>query len=103
MAVSVAQNSRLRFSKLLTYEGIEFWDIGELPEFLPQGGDLFHSVVSNDRLDSLAFRYYGDSVLQWVIAAANGIDLMQDIKIGDTLRIPDPTYVQRVINRGTGA
>lgn len=98
MPVSIAANSRLRFSKLLSFEGVEFWDLSALPVFLPQDGDLTYVVVSNDRLDNLAFKFYGDAVLQWVIAYVNGIDLMQDIASGDVLRIPDPSYVQRVMS-----
>lgn len=33
--------------------------------------DIYVATETGDRLDSLAYEYYGDSTLWWIIAAAN--------------------------------
>lgn len=96
MAVRVQQHSRLRFHRLLSVEGFEFWDHAVLPEIPAQQDDLTHLVSQGDRLDLLASRYYGDPTLWWVIAVANGLDLPQvDLNVGDSIRIPSPRYVRQ--------
>ena len=43
-----------------------------------------------DRLDLLAYTYYGDSTLWWYIAKANGLKVM-NVTEGTSLRIPGST------------
>ena len=101
MAAKVKRRSRLRFYDLVFVEGTdgaqyEFWDQNELPEIPVNNDDTKIRVKSTDRLDLLAHKYYGDSVLWWVIAVANNIDLVQtQLNEGDVIRIPSPTYVQQ--------
>jgi hypothetical protein len=48
-----------------------------------------HKVKKNDTLDSLALHYYNNPTYYWIIADFNKIrDPFEDLKIGDTLRIP---------------
>ena len=53
-------------------------------------GDLHVISTEGDRLDNLAFQYYGDSKLWWYIASANKINTM-NIPPGTSLRIPSST------------
>jgi len=50
--------------------------------------DQFTYSKVGDRLDMLAFKYYGDVTLWWVIAKANSIIGKTALKPGKTLRIP---------------
>lgn len=47
-----------------------------------------HTVRDGDRLDTLAYAYYGDSSLYWAIADANNIVDPLTLVRGDQLVIP---------------
>lgn len=52
----------------------------------PRGGTLFHTVKEGETIQSIAFKYYGDSGLWGRIADANGIfnpftELTEDTQI----------------------
>jgi hypothetical protein len=98
MAVSVNKHSRLRFTQILTIDGVEFWDMLDLPVIPIQPDDIQYQVQTQDRIDSLAFKFYGDPVLWWVIAYVNKLELVpNDLNVGAELRIPSPSYVQNVL------
>jgi hypothetical protein len=98
MAVRVQRGSRLRFGEVVIVDGVEFWDVLDIPEIPEQRDDLIHKVVSPDRIDLLAHRYYKDARLWWVIAVANAIEeLPTELNIGDEVRIPSPRYVSQVL------
>ena len=59
------------------------------PEIKINDGDVFVYPIDGDRLENLAYRYYGDSTLWWIIAKANGIrDGSFGLKPDEKLRIP---------------
>jgi nucleoid-associated protein YgaU len=65
--------------------------------------DTYIQTITIERLDTLADRFYGDSTLWWVIAAANGIGKgTLRVPRGIKLRIPNITsdevitYVTRI-------
>jgi len=102
MTVRVKNNSRLQFYDLALIGGVEFWEFKELPEFLVQNDDEYYQVQSGDRVDTLAFKRYGDERYWWVVAAANGIELVPvQLNVGDKLRLPSARYVQAVMKRNT--
>ena len=43
------------------------------PEISVEDSDVFIRTVFGARLDNLAYQYYGDVSLWWIIAKANGI------------------------------
>ncbi len=48
-----------------------------------------HRVIAGERLDQLAYRYYGDPLLFWLICDANDVIFPEDLMIpGKVLRIP---------------
>lgn len=54
--------------------------------------DSYHTVDANEegRLDLIAYQYYGNPLLWWVIAQANDIyNVIENPKPGDIIRIPD--------------
>ena len=58
--------------------------------------DLFHVVTEADckRIDLIAWRFYRDVRLWWVIAEFNNITNHLEIPVGTTLRIPAYERVQ---------
>ena len=58
--------------------------------------DLFHVVTEADckRIDLIAWRFYHDVRLWWVIAEFNNIANPLEIPVGTTLRIPTYERVQ---------
>jgi hypothetical protein len=98
MSVKVVKNSRLRFGELLLLDGIEFWNTLDLPALPIQPDDIQYQVQATDRIDLLAYKFYGDPVLWWVIATANDLELIpNDLSVGGVLRIPSVNFVQSVL------
>jgi nucleoid-associated protein YgaU len=94
MAVRIARNSRLRFASLAIVDDVEFFDLVALPDIPVQTGDINYVVTNGDRIDLLAYRFYGDPVLWWVIAAANGMQLLPcDLNPQAVIRVPSPSWV----------
>lgn len=98
MSVNLNAFSRLRFGELLMLDGIECWDILDLPDIPLNDDDETHTVVTGDRLDKIAYDRYGNPVGWWVIAKANNLELVPTaVYPGQKLRIPSPTYVTQVL------
>lgn len=69
-----------------------------IPVPAPSTSDVYIQVTSPERLDLLAYKFYGDSSLWYVIASANGLgkgSLM--VPINSRLRIPDASTIQQQI------
>ena len=58
--------------------------------------DIFIYPKYGDRLDTLAFKYYGDTSLWWIIAKANGID-KGTIGLDPTKQIRIPIDIEPVL------
>jgi hypothetical protein len=103
MSVRVAKHSRLRFADLGVVDGIEFWDLVDLPEVPGQPDDISYQVQGGDRVDRLATRFYGDPLLWWVIASVNGMEILPtDLNEGDFIRIPAPRFVLQELFKTAG-
>jgi hypothetical protein len=62
------------------------------PVVLPAGSDQIYTVRQGmeNRLDRIAFNFYGTSRLWWAIAQVNNLtDPFLDVPTGKQLRIPD--------------
>jgi len=56
--------------------------------------DIYVVTQTGDRLDTIAYKYYDDQTLWWIIAAANNIhDAAFSVEDGTILRIPQ-NYIQ---------
>lgn len=80
------------------YDGKRVYKTTIYPVVLPLDTDL--QVVSNegDYLDTLAYKYYGDPTLYWIIALVNKIGKGRlSIQPGLTLRIP--TNVNDIVDQ----
>tara|TARA_Y100000287_G_scaffold167571_1_gene151078 strand:+ start:79 stop:375 length:297 start_codon:yes stop_codon:yes gene_type:complete len=58
--------------------------------------DQFIFPLDGDRLDNLAFRYYGDASLWWVIATANGLGKGRTI-LNPNFKIRIPGNLQSIL------
>ena len=58
--------------------------------------DQFIYPLDGDRLDNLAFRYYGDASLWWVIATANGLGKGRTI-LNPNFKIRIPGNLQSIL------
>lgn len=97
MAVQIGASSRLRWHPLSTLSGVEFWDLAEYPPIEEQADDQVYTVRDADRLDTLANRYYGDPAHWWILAVANGMELVPvDLVVGAQIKVPSPRYVTQV-------
>lgn len=94
MAVKLRSPSRLRFSQLIELEGVEHWELPEYPAIDPAKDDKRYVVDRNDRIDRLAFKFYGSPDLWWIIALANGMELLpNDLHPQQTIRVPSQRRV----------
>lgn len=60
-----------------------------LPYIEPSDSDILIVTEEDDRLDLLAYQFYGDSQLWWVIATYNNLtDIDTKLEPGLQLRIP---------------
>ena len=59
------------------------------PNIPPSDEDIFVATETGDRFDTLAYQYYNDSTLWWIIACANNIhNASIGFAEGTILRIP---------------
>jgi len=71
------------------FDGKRVYKTTQYPDIKPQESDTI--VISNegDYLDTLAYKYYGDPTLWWVIALANGLGKARmSVQPGLQLRVP---------------
>lgn len=98
--MTVYYGSRYTYAKTyrdVTDEGLAVTIFDRRTGYIPpHPADTIHVVSEGDRLDLIAFKYYGDTQLGWVILDANPqYDTELDIKPGDRLRIPSPFRIRR--------
>ena len=81
----------------LNVTGSQYYQTNIYPEVMPTDTDYYIITTVNDRLDLLAYDFYQDSTLWWVIASANALpgDSMYP-PVGMQLRIP--VDLQTILN-----
>ena len=68
------------------------------PEIEKHMDDIYIRTLASDRMDSIAFSYYDDVTLWWVIAQANNIGKgTMQIEPGTILQIPNPTRLASIL------
>ena len=68
------------------------------PNIPPSDEDIFVATETGDRFDTLAYQYYNNSTLWWIIACANNIhNASIGFAEGTILRIPQ-NYIEIVRN-----
>ena len=83
--------------------GIRVYSTTYYPEISIGNSDTFIYSKEGDRLDTLAYRYYGDNTLWWIIAKANGIRGKIGLEVATPLRIPAniTTIIEKFRNLNT--
>ena len=80
------------------YDGKRVYKSTIYPPVPPSPTDLQVICNEGDFLDTLAYKYYGDPTLYWIIANVNNIGKgRMSVPAGLTLRIP--TDVNGIINK----
>lgn len=70
-----------------------------VPSIPPSSRDIFIQTTTVERLDNLAYRFYQDATMWWLIAAANGLGRGSlTVPANRTLRIPSKANYQQIIN-----
>ena len=83
-----------------TFRRINYYVNAIYPEIEISAADQYIITSYEDRLDLLAYDYYGDETLWWVISRANPDTTRRDsffIKSGVQLRIPDESIITSLI------
>ena len=91
MTASIPNKSWLLFPDYFMFDGIEFFDTPDFPEFPQSSNDKIITIDQTylGRLDLIAYDFYGDSNLWWVIALVNNLELIPtSMYIGMQLKIP---------------
>jgi hypothetical protein len=77
-----------------TFDGREVYKPKIYPNIALKDTDIYVMTETGDRLDTLAFEYFENASLWWIIAAANNIhDAPMGLQDGTILRIPI-NYIQ---------
>jgi hypothetical protein len=84
-------------------DGAVIFDLWEPPfEYTPQPGDIIHKITARDegQLDLLAWEYYGDENLFWIIGHVNHIlHPVNEVRVGGELLIPNPDWVRNYLSK----
>ena len=93
----LSETSRYNWSVLyVDSRNGDFWGTRQPLKLREHVSDSFHVVTDADskRIDLIAWKYYRDVRLWWVIAEVNNINNPLEIPAGTTLRIPSYERVQ---------
>jgi hypothetical protein len=77
-----------------SFDGKEVYRPKIYPNIPLKDDDIYVATETGDRLDTLAYDFYGDSKLWWIIASANNIhNAVFGFEDGTILRIPQ-NYIE---------
>jgi len=93
----ISQNSRYANCTKYKYGDREILNLREPVNSGPHPDDRFHKVIEGERIDILAYKYFGDPKLWWVICDYNHISFPLDLQIGQILRIPSVDHLNMSI------
>ena len=90
----IGLDSRYATCVLYVDGNVEF--LGSRPSIdtSPRADDTFHTIVEGDRIDLIAHRYLGSTLLWWVVCDYNDIFFPLKLEAGTVLRIPSVEHTQ---------
>ena len=74
--------------KKIDKSGIRVYSTTYYPQIPIENSDKFVMSKVGDRIDTLAYKFYGDVTLWWIIAKANGFNGKVAFDNATNLRIP---------------
>lgn len=84
--------------KKKTFDGREVYRVKIYPNIPLRDDDIYVATEMGDRLDTLAYDFYENSSLWWIIASANNIHSAKfGFEPGTVLRIPQ-NYIEILRN-----
>ena len=91
-------SSRLTYTQILkTKEGKRYYKPLKYPSIPSSLNDIYIITTIEDRLDTLAYRYYKDTELWWIIASANPQNIRRDsYSLKPNLEIRIPTKISPI-------
>ena len=94
--------SRYKYTKIKSrVDGKRTFKPTMYPKIPIRDSDVFIYPKFGDRLDNLAYKYYKDVSLWWIIAKANNLD-KAEIGLNVEKQIRIPTDIQPIINKLKG-
>ena len=79
--------------------GTRYYTNNTYPEVLPNENDIWVETEFGDRLDSLAFQFYNDVTLYWVISIANPNKInMGSLFLDPGAQIRIPTNIVQIVD-----
>lgn len=87
------QTTRVKLDK----SGVRVYGTTYYPDIPIENSDKFVVSRLGDRVDMLAYKYYGDVSLWWIIAKANGIKGKAALEPGIVMRIPG--NIQQIVEK----
>jgi hypothetical protein len=92
------QHNQVKRASRLHAKGSQVYRTTIYPNIDRHISDIYIEALSGDRLDSLAYMYYEDVTLWWVIAQANGIGKgTMNVEPGQIIRIPNSERISAIL------
>ena len=84
--------------KKIDKSGIRVYSTTYYPQIPIENSDKFVMSKVGDRIDTLAYKFYGDVTLWWIIAKANNLDAAHiGLEVDKQIRIP--IDIQPILNK----
>ena len=102
--MKIRSTSFLNFSDLYESQGITFFDTPDFPDFPESDTDSYTVLTSQymGRPDLLAYDKYGDVELWWVVFLVNDLDTIEDMYLGQRLRLPSIAGIRQYLSKSKG-
>lgn len=92
MGLRKEKRGPLVHARLVGYDTVVWFDRTRPPVIDVHEDDSGYTIQEPDRLDSIAYRFYGDEQLGWVIARRNDLNrIPDDLVPGKRIYIPTLT------------
>ena len=88
---AISKTQGTRNSIYTRSKGISFYNLPKYPVIPLSDNDVYAITEWGDRFDNIAFQFYGDTTLWWIISTANPNSAVFNsifIPVGSQIRIP---------------
>lgn len=88
MAILMNRDSRYLSTTVIQDGTEQYFDTRKPIKYVKRDDDIEHTVKNGDRLDRLAYYYYGSHKYWWIIADYNELDNIFELEIDSKLVMP---------------